>query len=801
MAENKAEIILDGNISPLRQKLREAGEELKKTGETGVAAFSKMASPLAALQSKFVAIGALLAGGAVFQEAVKQAADFTEGSMKLGRALGESAAGASTFISALEDIDVPQSEFIGAAKALSKEIGANENGLNKLGLKTRDAAGHLRPLSQLTVEAIDILKGYKAGTDRAIVSQEFFGKRFELTTNLTNLNKKAVEENRAAQEELSLLVGEESVQAWTDFDAAGDRAHMTLKAMKISIGNAVIPVLTDLGNWFNSIGPGAIVVIKGALGGLISVFHLLTTGVTVLWETINAMVVSIVEPFVGITTAFYKVMTGDFKGAAAAMDSSVQTIADSWTNAFDVIGKKAQSTSDRIWNLFANPTPDAPETGGKDAPATSAKKPAAAKAKKSETDKSYLQYYESILSKEKEIFSAQTAGRELSKTAELAYWKTTLAYCAQGSKDRIAIEKKISGLAVDIRKEELKQKQALTEENARSEEELALGVIDLEQAAVEAALAIEKITQVQALQSEEAFEQRRYEIRRKALQAKLALLRADPTTSLAERAKIDNAIAALDQAQSIKRITAQAKLIQAQRTLAAQSNQIWTNLTDRMAGLWDKGITAMMNGTLTFKNAFKAIGAEMLSWFVQTVIGEQVKKWIVAQATMLGVKLGFIEAEKAAEVAGSTATVGIKAAETTAVVGANAAQAGTGAAASQAGIPIVGPILALAAMAAVFAAVSKMGSATKSAAKGYDIPRGLNPVVQTHEEEMILPSKYANVIRGMADGQGGSASPNQIINHHINVTAMDSRDVQRALKQGGALHKAIKDLQRRNVAL
>lgn len=44
-----------------------------------------------------------------------------------------------------------------------------------------------------------------------------------------------------------------------------------------------------------------------------------------------------------------------------------------------------------------------------------------------------------------------------------------------------------------------------------------------------------------------------------------------------------------------------------------------------------------------------------------------------------------------------------------------------------------------------------------SAEGGYDIPAGVNPVVQTHEQEMILPKEHANVIRGLArnGGAGG----------------------------------------------
>src|SRR5690606_11617977 len=100
-------------------------------------------------------------------------------------------------------------------------------------------------------------------------------------------------------------------------------------------------------------------------------------------------------------------------------------------------------------------------------------------------------------------------------------------------------------------------------------------------------------------------------------------------------------------------------------------------------------------------------------------------------------------------------------------------EAGAGAAQSQASIPYVGPVLALAAMAAVFAGVMGMSSKVPSAAGGFDIPAGVNPLTQLHEEEMVLPAKYADVVRGMAENGGSSGEP-AMPPLSINISAMDT---------------------------
>ena len=62
--------------------------------------------------------------------------------------------------------------------------------------------------------------------------------------------------------------------------------------------------------------------------------------------------------------------------------------------------------------------------------------------------------------------------------------------------------------------------------------------------------------------------------------------------------------------------------------------------------------------------------------------------------------------------------------------------------------------------------VAGMAIKDASALEGYDIPEGINPVVQTHAKEMILPRAQANVIRDLAKdgGTGGYGNAPTIIN-------------------------------------
>lgn len=93
----------------------------------------------------------------------------------------------------------------------------------------------------------------------------------------------------------------------------------------------------------------------------------------------------------------------------------------------------------------------------------------------------------------------------------------------------------------------------------------------------------------------------------------------------------------------------------------------------------------------------------------------------------------------------------------------------------------------MAAAAAAFAPAA-------SAAGGYDIPAGMNPITQLHAREMVLPAKQADVIRGLADGEGLVQRDPEI---HVHITAHDTQGVRDLfMNNQPALVEAIKKAHR-----
>jgi hypothetical protein len=771
--DTRAKIVVDGDVSPLRQRLREATADLKRMGVEGEGALSRMTGPLGSLQSKFIAVGALLAGGKVFGAAVDESKRLTGEANQLARALGISAGEASVLNVALGDIYVGADDFAGAAQHLGRQLRTNEADLNALGLKTRDANGQFRNMKDLVFSAVEVLKSYKEGTDRNLAAQTLFAKGAGEAAKLVKLQADSMEQARIKAESLGLVIGVQNVEAAKEHKAAMNDVDDVLSAIKKTIGDAVIPVLTQFGKWFAEVGPYAVVAFKGTIGGLISLFWGLKTAAGMAFQLINAAVVQVAEPIRAVSVAFWKLIQGDFEGAKAEIANIPKVWSQAWNSSFDSIVASATEARDKMWNLFA--TPDA-------MPAPSGKGKGYVAPPKDEKDKepSFMATYEARLAELKNQYEQENGLRQFSKEQELAYWRELQAAYQLTSKDRLAIAKRTATLEVEIRRQATKELRDLEQVAVDSRRAASLAQIQYEEQQAKFARENGEITKVQLVELEEDFARRRFEIEYQALLERLELAKSDPNMSPAEMARIKEQLLEVERNYQLRR-----------GELGQQKKEAngWGGFFDDAGSAFGQMANSMLTRARTLQQQLASVFMSIYQSFVTNLITKPLGEWIAAQVRMLAIKMGFLSQERAADTAATAAAVIAKKAEGIGAVQANAAEAATGAAASQAMIPIIGPELAMAAMAETYAAVSGFGlGALASASRGYDIPKGLNPLTQLHEEEMVLPQKYANVIRGFAQ-QGGAAGGE---GGSLAIHAESDKDVVRV----GQLKKLLRQMSR-----
>ena len=375
---------------------------------------------------------------------------------------------------------------------------------------------------------------------------------------------------------------------------------------------------------------------------------------------------------------------------------------------------------------------------------------------------------------------------------ERAYWKEKLSLVDAGGKDGVKIREKIVSLEHSLAKQSTEAKLRQVEEWEKADKYR----LDLEAEAADQALSAGRISQLERLDLEIEFENRRYQIAYDALQERIALAEQDPTYSAAAVEKLKQQVGELDRGHSLNQEKNQGKREQQRRKDAPSLVEM---LQDGGKNVWEEAqqqmgqaFSAMLSRTQNFRTAMNNFFKSMGQTFIQEMVTKPLAGMMQRMVQESAIYKMIFGTKEALETAAAAKTAATKATETTAVVSSNAVQAASGAAASQASIPYVGPILAVAAMAAMMAAVMGLmggggggGSTTTttripSAAGGWDIPAGINPLTQLHENEMVLPAEHAQTIRDMA-GQGGGGDT--IV---INTTGGDfihKKDLAKLLKQ------------------
>ena len=392
----------------------------------------------------------------------------------------------------------------------------------------------------------------------------------------------------------------------------------------------------------------------------------------------------------------------------------------------------------------------------------------------------------------KEMQLAEKSHKEWDIAAELAYWQQKLSLVDANSKTGLALREKIYNLQAELAKKSTQERM----EAVDAAEKAAQHRLNMEKDAADNALTQSKISQLERLDAEIEFENRRYEIALDALNQRIALAEQDPTYSQAAIDKLKQQAEELSQGHERTQGQNQNRREQQRRKdmptfsemLEDGGKETWQQAQDALGNALNAMLTRTQNFRTAMGNLFKSLGQS----FIQNMVTKPLQGLMQRAAQESGIWQMIFGKKEALETASAAKTAAIKASETTTVVGQNAVQAASGAAASQAGIPYVGPILAVAAMGAMLAAVMGLmggsGSETStttvtkipSAAGGWDIPAGINPLTQLHENEMVLPAEHAQTIRDMA-GQGQDGGT--VI---INTTGGDfihKNDLAKLLKQ------------------
>lgn len=288
-------------------------------------------------------------------------------------------------------------------------------------------------------------------------------------------------------------------------------------------------------------------------------------------------------------------------------------------------------------------------------------------------------------------------------------------YWGEGSKQYEVVQKEIN--AADRAAHDQKQQLLVQDTQSQIQElnrQLQAGI-----AHDQRLLGLKDITARQATEAEIGLTKAIYAEELKRLDIELPGL--DKGTVAWKKAMDDRARIAQQQALQIERIEDQA---------ARETERDWNSIAQPIETSITGAFDGMIRGTKSFSGAMADVGMSVVESFANYGL-KMVEDW--ASAELMKLVLG-----KTTQTTGAISTIT-----------SDAAVAAAGAYAATAAIPFIGPELAPAAAATAEAGVLAF-LPQASAAGGYDIPAGVNPVVQAHAQEMILPRAQADVIRELA---------------------------------------------------
>ena len=749
----------------------DAGQAMREFGAFSTAASRSIGSVQGvarSLHAEILGLAGVLAGSA-FVLGIKNQIDLQDATRKSAQAAGMSvqAFDEMRYAAKLADVD---SEVLSKTIAklsinLAKAAGGDKD-LKKLFEETlhvsvRGAGGAIRETDKVLEDIAGRFEQMEDGAKKVALAAEIFGEKLgPRIIPFLNQGKQGIQDLREEMRKLSGVMTDEQAASAEKFNDNMTRAGVAAQALQRTIANAALPTLVEFSDFFVEAAKNA--------GNLTAAW--LTLGKAVARATgldeigqARSRLDALKTTAALATRNLAEVQT---RLAANPNSGTLSEVADKLRAKLALLEPEVLRASAALATLESSEKRMAGGGRGFVNPPTAVKRvpfdpdldysPKGDK-KKPPVPPSMMAYYEAALEEQRHFAAQSDALHGLSKEKELEFWRAIAADKATTAAEQIAIARKTSALEVAILTDKAKEIQALDGITVAGMRDTALARIDLDEQTAQTQAALGRTTQAQLLAQELQFEDARAAIKNAALAAQAA--RLDPDRDVVAIAQINAQIQALELAHQQKMANIRG---QAQIQSAAQVNATWQDAGQRISGLWDKGVQAMMNGTFTWRNATKAVGAELGGWFAG-VIKRQVADWIFGENAKTAATAMGTAARWAMETLAAAKSIALWAATAVKNIMTSAWEAMAGAWKAMVGIPYVGPFLAVAAAGAAFAGVAAIASHV-SAAGGYDIPAGVNPMVQTHASEMILPATLASTVRDMATvysqvrgGQGGGA--------------------------------------------
>lgn len=755
MSSDRIDVVFGAKIGELKAGLSEATAAVRASTEQMKGQFAGLSGAMSAVQGPLLAVTALLAGGAIFGRAIGEAAELGEHLQVLSQKTGIQADELSRLEYAaklgdtgVENLDTSLIKLARTMDEARSGSGTAADAMKAIGVSATDAHGQLRPVRDVLLDVATKFQGMEDGAGKAALAMEIFGKGGTAMIPMLNQGAEGISKLEAEADRLGATMSNEGAQAAADYGDAMDRLHAMVDGMWRTIAVSVMPTLTALADAFtNTAGSGDI--LSGVVDVVVGTFRFLGTVVIgtkfileEFYESCRLIFEGVATFIAGAGMAAVAAAQGRFGDAAAIIKDTFGDMAENVRNSSKRMEQDATNAADALARMYGfkdGPASAAPARGGGTTPPPPPHTPPP---KKAPADERLATWREEFA----KLAALDHAGKDTLLADEAVFWRQKLAMVQGGTKAdeklREQIGARIRELGKQLHADELESVRIRNETRRQGE----LDALDIEREGIEERRSLHQIEATDAEAQLIALNQRVLAIKLAALEEQRALVAGD----MVAVARIDKQIEEAKRASG-REITGITK--ETTKTVADD----WESMFGHVTNVFSQSVTAIINGTQSLRGALRGIFQNITLDFLASK-AKELQHHIAIELAKRGVTTGTALHKVATESWAALKSLAITAASAIKEIAIHAARAAAAAFAAIAGIPFVGPVLAPIAAGVALAAVLALGSRVASAKGGYDIPAGVNPLTQLHQEEMVLPAPLANAVRGMASGRSDALS-------------------------------------------
>ena len=257
MASKTLRVNIVGDSSSAEKSLT----NLSKSVGTSSSTMGRVGSTLSAVGSAVTGVATKVASFAM--SGANDFADWASQVALVQKTMGGTTEDASRLAYQAKILGVDSQDLALGMRFLGKDMTNGGKGLAKLGISTKDASGHMKSMPEILKEVSAKIQSIPPGAQRTAAILSIFGKRGMALTPILTANAQTMGDLGKESDQLGYTLDSGATKAVKQHAIEQRELKARLDAVKMQLGNALIPVLSDLTKMFSDT---LLPVIKDALG-------------------------------------------------------------------------------------------------------------------------------------------------------------------------------------------------------------------------------------------------------------------------------------------------------------------------------------------------------------------------------------------------------------------------------------------------------------------------------------------------------------------------------------------------------